>query len=80
MEGQHFRKKGKLVSLSEQQLVDCSKENYGCNGGHMDLAFKYIKKTGGIEGESDYPYVGTVRFMIILNLYHFLINPIWAIT
>ncbi|KAL9245580.1 hypothetical protein vseg_019215 [Gypsophila vaccaria] len=74
LEGAHFLATGELVSLSEQQLVDCDHQcdpneynscDAGCNGGLMNNAFEYILKAGGVERELDYPYTGrdgTCRF------------------
>lgn len=55
IEGADFLSSGTLNSLSEQQLVDCSKDNNGCNGGLMDLAFEYVEKKPLVL-ETEYPY------------------------
>jgi KDEL-tailed cysteine endopeptidase len=55
VEGAHFIKTGKLVKLSEEQLVQCSKKNNGCGGGSMELAFEYLEKPGQ-NTEVNYPY------------------------
>jgi len=61
MEGAHFIQNGELLSFSEQQLVDCSGLNLGCNGGNPLWAYRYLKSHYA-ELESAYPYVsGTTR-------------------
>ncbi|XP_062013009.1 zingipain-2-like [Rosa rugosa] len=51
-------KTGKLVSLSEQQLVDCDTRSAGCQGGLMDYAFKFIIRNKGLAAQANYPYQG----------------------
>jgi len=53
---------GNLISLSEQQLVDCTTSygNAACNGGSMNLAFQYIRNTGGLCNSTRYPYTASL--------------------
>uniref|UniRef100_A0A8C4QUU5 Cathepsin O n=1 Tax=Eptatretus burgeri TaxID=7764 RepID=A0A8C4QUU5_EPTBU len=50
-----------LRALSEQQVLDCSRHNYGCSGGHVLLALKWLNQTGvRVVEDSRYPFVGAV--------------------
>lgn len=50
LEGQHALATGKLVSLSEQNLVDCTTQygNQGCEGGWPFIAYEYITRISGV--------------------------------
>ncbi|KAL1190259.1 Cysteine protease RD19A [Cardamine amara subsp. amara] len=76
LEGANFLATGELVSLSEQQLVDCDHEcdpeeagscDSGCNGGLMNSAFEYTLKTGGLMREEDYPYTEQIAANLVKN-------------
>ena len=63
LEGAYFVKHNELLSLSEQQLIDCNNipylfgdPNKGCHGGDMFIAFEYFEKSGNAMLESAYPY------------------------
>lgn len=55
LESAYAIKHNQIIEFSEQQLVDCSYDNYGCYGGWMEYAFDYISQNG-IATESEYPY------------------------
>ncbi|KAL0279687.1 UNVERIFIED_CONTAM: hypothetical protein PYX00_001188 [Menopon gallinae] len=57
-EGQNFRRTKTLQNLSVQQLVDCSvfTGNWGCRGGSLRNALRYLLRAGGLAREEDYPY------------------------
>ena len=67
LEGQHFNMTNQLVSLSEQNLVDCSGPygNSSCDGDFPNRDFEYVIKNGGIDTEASYPYTaknGTCKY------------------
>jgi len=65
MEGAYFLEHNQLISLSEQQIVDCDEDDNGCNGGWPSSAMDWIKSHGGLMTEEDYPYTaqdGSCKF------------------
>ncbi|XP_047312889.1 senescence-specific cysteine protease SAG39-like [Impatiens glandulifera] len=70
MEGITMIKTGQLMSLSEQELIDCDVNgpNKGCRGGYMNSAFDFIQNNDGLTTESNYPYVESSGTCNNLNL------------
>ena len=60
VEGLWSIRNGELLSLSEQQLLDCSgsEGNEGCSGGYTSSALQYIVDNPGVCAEADYTYIG----------------------
>ncbi|KAE8649111.1 hypothetical protein Csa_014425 [Cucumis sativus] len=56
VESIHQIKTNELVSLSEQEVVDCDYKVGGCRGGDYNSAFEFIMQNGGITIEENYPY------------------------
>jgi len=55
LEGRYQIASGRLVSLSEQQFVDCDRQNHGCNGGFPAETLSWAKGRP-ICKEDSYPY------------------------
>ncbi|KAL6894680.1 hypothetical protein ACP4OV_008778 [Aristida adscensionis] len=51
-----IKKGNQLVSLSEQQLVDCDPYDGGCNLGYFVNGYKWVIENGGLTTEAEYPY------------------------
>ncbi|XP_055714478.1 procathepsin L-like [Phlebotomus papatasi] len=73
IEGQIFKRTSKLISLSEQQIVDCSggAGNHGCAGGSLRNTLRYLVSCGGLMRQQDYPYTaseGKCHFLAPLSV------------
>ena len=61
LEGLYYKNKGKMITMSEQMLVDCDTYDSACNGGLMEYAFTWLQENGGIMTDTDYPYKGSKK-------------------
>eukprot|EP00392_Amoebophrya_sp_AT5.2_P014364 g14513.t1 len=57
LETGYWKQSGKMKILSPQQTVSCDMSDLACNGGDTTTAYEYMQQAGGVEPESDYPYV-----------------------
>ena len=68
LEGQNCIEYRKLVTLSAQNLLDCSSYINDCDGGYVDFAFSYVIKNHGIDTERSYPYEAVVSIVFYFSL------------
>ncbi len=56
-------KSNNLVTLSKQQIIDCTLGNdygnFGCNGGYLETSFMYARNVGLVK-DAAYPYTSNV--------------------
>lgn len=71
MEGINKIVTGDLISLSEQELVDCDTTSEGCDGGIMDYAFEWVIRNGGIDTEANYRYTGVDGICNTTQVFYF---------
>jgi cathepsin F len=57
IESQYAIKRGKLINLSEQQIINCNNFAVGCHGGNLGLAFRYLIKSPGLSLSSSLRYI-----------------------
>lgn len=74
MEGLVKLNKGNSIRFSEQQLIDCDNTDNGCDGGHPQNAFQWIKTNKGIGYEDNYPYTEVKGTCKKINNEYTLIN------
>ena len=58
LEGLYYKHYSKMVTMSEQMLVDCDTIDSACDGGLMEYSFTWLQQNGGINNDIDYPYKG----------------------
>ncbi|CAA7398633.1 unnamed protein product [Spirodela intermedia] len=58
VESLHKITTGRMITLSEQELVDCDHRNKGCKPGYLHYTYQYVVENGGIDTASHYPYRG----------------------
>jgi C1A family cysteine protease len=63
IEGAHFLATGHLVSLSEEQLINCvDSGSFDCStGGDIPTAFEYVINNKGVTSEDSEPYTSSDR-------------------